>query len=89
MAGQNSIASGLSTLLEILEREKYLGVETIALSGDGERLLRALPSSLKGGHRGNVTAVNSESESRTASPTKGKEGNLENRSPGFPVPLVS
>ena len=44
MGGNNIIASGLSTLAGILEREKSRGVGTIALSPDAERLLRAFPA---------------------------------------------
>ncbi len=47
MGGTNSIASGLSALAEILEREKRRGAGTIALSPDSERLLRAMPSAFK------------------------------------------
>ena len=47
MGGTNSIASGLSALAEILEREKRRGAGTIALSPDSERLLRAMPSAFQ------------------------------------------
>ena len=43
MGSNNTIASGLSTLVGILEREKSRGGGTVALSPDAERLLRAFP----------------------------------------------
>lgn len=55
MGGNHSIASGLSTLVGILEREKSRGLGTIALSPDSERLLRALPAEfMSAGHRNSV-----------------------------------
>lgn len=56
MGGKNSIASGLSALAEILEREKRRGAGTIALSPESERLLRSLPAAFKEAGRP-VTAV--------------------------------
>ena len=44
MGGNNTIASGLSVLAGILEKEKSRGVGTVALSSEAERLLRALPA---------------------------------------------
>jgi uracil-DNA glycosylase len=46
MSGENPIASGLTTLLEILEREKRRGVDTIALGEASENALRSLPREL-------------------------------------------
>lgn len=44
MGGKNFIASGLSALVEILEREKRRGAGTIDLSPESEALLRAMPA---------------------------------------------
>lgn len=44
MGGNHSITSGLSALVEILDREKRRGEDTIALSRESEHLLRSMPA---------------------------------------------
>jgi len=47
MAVTQGLASGLATLVGILEREKRRGLETVALSSASQRLLREIPNQLR------------------------------------------
>lgn len=56
MGGSNVIAAGLSALAGILEREKFRGLETVALSPGAEQLLRNLPQQFKSPASGSAPA---------------------------------
>jgi uracil-DNA glycosylase len=77
MGGKNSIASGLSALAEILEREKRRGAGTIALSPESERLLRAMPGAFKQAGRPVAAASPSRVETKPAEPARSTQPRVE------------
>jgi len=75
MGGKNSIASGLSALAEILEREKRRGAGTIALSPESESLLRAMPSTFR--QTGRPVVAVSRVEPKPADPVRPTQSRVE------------